>query len=384
MLYALVNGEMAEARHGRVGLCPMCGDALISKCGDIVYPYWSHTKNGDCDPWSEPESAWHRTWKGLFPQERCEVTMGPHRADAIDGFGHVVEFQHSSIPLYQVQERIAFYGSMKWVVDARNSMSDFEVAPCLRMEGVLQQAKPRAPTPVVPSAQSTSATFNRLVVPNERRWVVSPSLLTSKNHLCRECWRGFSNMSKYVNGELKEAPGVCPFCGVQLVTRTNRRTQKAFFGCPSFPRCRFTTPYKTKRAQAPVERVYRFAEIPYRWKHPKKWVVHALSTHSTQVYLDFGNWVVSLLPRGYCEVIPVLDFINNDLGLDVDFWYTTEDHDSEPGLCGWSYQSFLDSLGPSPEGIKNLQVFARTFRPSDHLCAADAGFSEQGPMPCPG
>lgn len=35
---------------------------------------------------------------------------------------------------------------------------------------------------------------------------------------------------------------VCPNCGAALVQRRNRTTQETFFGCSTYPRCRFTAP----------------------------------------------------------------------------------------------------------------------------------------------
>lgn len=32
----------------------------------------------------------------------------------------------------------------------------------------------------------------------------------------------------------------CPSCGIAMIRRENRRTQKSFWGCPSYPRCRGT------------------------------------------------------------------------------------------------------------------------------------------------
>jgi ssDNA-binding Zn-finger/Zn-ribbon topoisomerase 1 len=34
----------------------------------------------------------------------------------------------------------------------------------------------------------------------------------------------------------------CPLCKSTLVVRTNRNTQEEFYGCSSFPKCRYTKP----------------------------------------------------------------------------------------------------------------------------------------------
>lgn len=55
---------------------------------------------------------------------QSEVTMkrdnGWHRADAVTNEGTVIEFQHSSISVEDVEKREQFYGDMVWVFDARD------------------------------------------------------------------------------------------------------------------------------------------------------------------------------------------------------------------------------------------------------------------------
>ena len=90
----------------------------MAKCGEIVSWHWAHISK-DCDPWSEPESEWHRGWKQLFPAQMQEVVVGAHRADVLTNRG-VIEFQHSTISPQEIKERESFYGKMVWVVDARS------------------------------------------------------------------------------------------------------------------------------------------------------------------------------------------------------------------------------------------------------------------------
>ncbi len=98
------------------GACPVCGGDVLAKCGTTNVWHWAH-RAADCDPWSEPETEWHREWKSNFPPECQEVVIGNHRADVCVG-GVVVEFQHSPISAEEIREREAFYGNMMWVVDA--------------------------------------------------------------------------------------------------------------------------------------------------------------------------------------------------------------------------------------------------------------------------
>ena len=89
----------------------------MPKCGEIKTWHWAHEAVRDCDPWYEPETEWHRSWKAHAPEERVEVTMGPHRADIVGSDGGVIELQHSSIGPDEIRDREAFYGRMVWLID---------------------------------------------------------------------------------------------------------------------------------------------------------------------------------------------------------------------------------------------------------------------------
>jgi competence protein CoiA len=113
----------ANAGHGRSlatpgasGVCPACNGSVLAKCGEIVSWHWAH-KAKDCDPWSEPESEWHRGWKARFPSDWQECTIGRHRADVVTPIG-VVEFQRSFLSVDEIRERESFYAGLIWVVDA--------------------------------------------------------------------------------------------------------------------------------------------------------------------------------------------------------------------------------------------------------------------------
>ncbi|WP_429819346.1 hypothetical protein [Ensifer sp. B1-9] len=97
--------------------------------------HWRH-KAGDCDPWSEPEGAWHLGWKEQFEITSREialidaVTGERHRADVLCGGGTdratVLELQHSSISEEERDARESFYGQahrMFWLVHIHNESS---------------------------------------------------------------------------------------------------------------------------------------------------------------------------------------------------------------------------------------------------------------------
>lgn len=118
MRYAKVNGEKRLPEKGLWGVCPLCGETVISKCGDQVVHHWAHKAGSDCDPWSEPVGPWHLEWQDCVKPDYVEVVIGPHRADIVGSHDCVIELQHSPIPLDQIAAREHFYGNMVWVFDA--------------------------------------------------------------------------------------------------------------------------------------------------------------------------------------------------------------------------------------------------------------------------
>lgn len=129
MQYAYVEGERHTASPGLRGECPHCGSVVVSKCGDLKVWHWSHLGKRHCDRWWEPETEWHRDWKGHFPTDWHEVGhLAPdgerHIADIKAPHGLVIEFQHSAIADVERTSRTTFYGNMVWVVDGLRRMRD--------------------------------------------------------------------------------------------------------------------------------------------------------------------------------------------------------------------------------------------------------------------
>tara|TARA_R110000782_G_scaffold3002_3_gene11079 strand:+ start:9293 stop:10126 length:834 start_codon:yes stop_codon:yes gene_type:complete len=122
MEFSIVEGRRRTAKRGLRGTCPLCGEETISKCGKIRIHHWAHKRGGNCDPWGEPETDWHREWKRNFPEHCREVTVTSedgekHRADVKTDCGRVIEFQHSPISFEAREAREAFYESMAWVIN---------------------------------------------------------------------------------------------------------------------------------------------------------------------------------------------------------------------------------------------------------------------------
>jgi competence CoiA-like predicted nuclease len=125
MLYAVDrHGNKLRASRGIEGLCKLCGESLIARCGEIKIHHWAHRSGNDCDDWHEPESDWHLYWKSLVPPERCEVIIERNgkkrRADLITAKGTVIELQHSYLSPEEICAREEFYGKMIWLFDVRD------------------------------------------------------------------------------------------------------------------------------------------------------------------------------------------------------------------------------------------------------------------------
>lgn len=110
---------------GKTGLCPVCRDVLIPKCGTKRLHHWAHRSLIVCDPWWENETEWHRRWKNAYPEAWQEVicydasTGEKHVADVKTDKGLVLEFQHSALADDERRSREAYYRNMIWVVDIR-------------------------------------------------------------------------------------------------------------------------------------------------------------------------------------------------------------------------------------------------------------------------
>jgi hypothetical protein len=138
MLYAIDgNGErIPPVKHAKA-LCPGCKQPVLARCGDVNVDHWAHVNGCECDPWHEPETQWHITWKMQFEEHCREVVLPPHRADVCATRVRtnreartVVELQHSPIEPAEIREREVFYfdqcNHMVWVIDARDITQNFE------------------------------------------------------------------------------------------------------------------------------------------------------------------------------------------------------------------------------------------------------------------
>lgn len=123
MQFALVEDVVSEPAPGLKGTCKSCGMQMVAKCGQHVLWHWAHKSGVHCDPWWEPETAWHREWKDQFPRDWHECihiddkTGEKHIADVKTDRGLVIEFQHSAMKPEELKSREEFYENMVWIVD---------------------------------------------------------------------------------------------------------------------------------------------------------------------------------------------------------------------------------------------------------------------------
>jgi hypothetical protein len=127
--YAVVENERREAQPGLSAKCPVCGRAMIAKCGEHRIRHWAHKGTRTCDPWWEPETEWHRSWKNHFPKDCQEIIRHSedgekHIADVMTESGMVIEFQHSNLRREEQEAREDFYQKMVWVVDGLRRVRD--------------------------------------------------------------------------------------------------------------------------------------------------------------------------------------------------------------------------------------------------------------------
>src|SRR5262245_37845982 len=123
MKYAIVDGQRREAMPGLLGTCRRCDAPVKPKCGRFRVWHWAHPP-GSVDHQWEPETEWHRKWKGCFAVECQEIVHQAsngeiHIADVKTGYGLVIEFQHSPIREEERRLREEFYERMFWLVNGQ-------------------------------------------------------------------------------------------------------------------------------------------------------------------------------------------------------------------------------------------------------------------------
>jgi hypothetical protein len=119
-----VSADVAE--KGNTFLCPCCNASLILKQGEFRDWHFAHTKDAECDGFTERKmTEWHIKRQEEFPDDCREVRLETdgvvHIADVMTG-NVIIEFQHSPMNNEMFEERSRFYskfGTLVWVFDLR-------------------------------------------------------------------------------------------------------------------------------------------------------------------------------------------------------------------------------------------------------------------------
>lgn len=161
MKFALVNEQRQQAGHSLLGKCPICGNPMIAKCGEVRIWHWAHQGKRFCDSWWENESEWHRAWKAQFPDAWQEVVHPAengkkHIADVRTERGWVIEFQRSYISPEERRSRGTFYRKLIWVVDGTRRKRDRE-----QFAKAWSNSTPVGPTAVVRRLRSSECALLR-------------------------------------------------------------------------------------------------------------------------------------------------------------------------------------------------------------------------------
>lgn len=126
MKFAIVgNNKHQKPTKGAKGVCPVCGEEVLAKCGKIKAHYWSHLADSKC-VYKGNKGEWHIAWQNEFPDDWQEVLLintennERNLADVRTPNGLILEFQHSHIKDEEKTARELFYKNMCWVVDGTN------------------------------------------------------------------------------------------------------------------------------------------------------------------------------------------------------------------------------------------------------------------------
>lgn len=128
--------NILDADENETYYCPICGQELDQRRGEIRLHYFAHKRNGNkkCDHWHYDMTEWHRNWQNQFPEECQEVVVThdgiKHRADILVN-GTVIEFQHSKISYKEFNERNEFYTSagynLIWLFDMTDEVDNYHI-----------------------------------------------------------------------------------------------------------------------------------------------------------------------------------------------------------------------------------------------------------------
>lgn len=111
--------------------CLECGEELILKKGAIKVHHFAHKSTENCLYSNREMSAWHLEWQSHFDKKQCEVICRSkdevYIADVLLN-NTVIEFQHSPISYYDVEDRTLFHvgcgRKIIWLFDFRHKYNN--------------------------------------------------------------------------------------------------------------------------------------------------------------------------------------------------------------------------------------------------------------------
>lgn len=132
MLFAILDDKKIEPIPNTHAECPLCGEKVLSRCGEIKVWHWAHFKGKSCDSWYEPETHWHKNWKLTFGKEISEIKIIKencwHVADILTKENVVIELQNSPIQKNIIRKREDFYGDrMIWLINGIKFKDNFYI-----------------------------------------------------------------------------------------------------------------------------------------------------------------------------------------------------------------------------------------------------------------
>ena len=182
-----------DAEKGQEYYCPVCGDQVIPRQGEVNSWHFAHVTS--CmDDWKYDMSEWHRGWQSRFPENVREIVVEHrgecHRADILMG-GYVIEFQHSPISAGEFERRNKFYTragyKVIWVFDETYAFGNEYISSSLDDENKFVWKWPnRVLASVVPQRSTDSQPISGCQRSLQRRAQAcnAPVLLSSLTNRC--------------------------------------------------------------------------------------------------------------------------------------------------------------------------------------------------------
>lgn len=234
------GGTLVRAAPGQVARCRLDNGEVRARQTHPDLWQWVHLGQAQCDDWAEEDTPWHVGWKAAG---NCEVPYrGQRLADLVALEGTVCELQQQPLTAASIRDREAFYGTMRWLFDARDR--GYELSQGRDGNGHIARSPQQWPAIALPTSRvmldlgehvmsvhrvSDDGTwaFGYLYPPaTVRRWLAVTPPVRDKPSAVGPCCRCGSSITRYgpagrmtcsacnpagVNARYRI--GMCPSCG---------------------------------------------------------------------------------------------------------------------------------------------------------------------------